>query len=295
MNRKTRVLLVVTLSSFLIFSLTALELATAVDWPDYVPTDEDIDDYDVLWQNSTSIENYFDPDAANITTYASIWYQNVTENEDGEELTALLSLQIMDFDSTPWNEPIDDTIASYIQMVHPDFEGETTWDLMVYFLNQSSQGIEDVSEDFGWTNAVLLNFTGAYFEHLIIGTLDTKFIVTYALTLETEWFALAEEHLYDNYNAIATAFSSMISAFMALGGEGTQTSTMQEESTETVEPTSGTQVTDIEDLKSFTQTVGSHVEAQLEDFVISGYPLLIFGVLSALSIVRVLTKRKHEL
>ncbi len=284
MKRISRITLVLFVSSVLIFSTVGMRLTAAAEWPEYVPTDEDIDEYEVLWQNSTSMENYFDPDADDITTYASLWYRNITDDSNTTQLTALLSLQIMDFGAQPWDKTLDGTWAALILQQVPDFDGDTVWDLMVYFLNSSTDALEDISGELGWSNAILLNFSGMYFNHLIVGTIDTKLVITYALTLQTSWFTFGEEALYENFNLIAQAFNSLITGFLAIGH--LMTSTTAEE---LVLPTSSNDATSVEDLKTFTASVGEVVQT---DAVINGFPLLILGLLSAATIARIASKKK---
>src|SRR6056297_1563325 len=165
MRKSRKALVVFSVSFFLTFAAIQSVLVTAQEWPAWVPTVDDIDEYELLWQNSTEFENYYDPDAENITSYGQFWYKNDTANE----VAAIAAFQMMDFGEKPWNQEISSQYSTILNTYVPEFEGETSWDLMVYFLNMSVGGeMEDIAAELEWDKAVLMNFSGSLFDHLIV-------------------------------------------------------------------------------------------------------------------------------
>ncbi len=286
MKRFQKALLITSICFILTFSSIQIGLASAAEIPDWAPDEEELEGYSLLWENSTEFENYFDPEAENMTAYGQFWYKNGSQNE----LVSIVALQMMEFAQKVWDEEID-TDNQYMNIAFPDFEGDNIWDLLVYVFNMTGE-VEDITADMGWDHAVIMNYSGGYFQHLIFGTIDTKLVVSYALSLENSWFTWTQEYLADYYNLIGFAFTNMISNFIsaiqALQDAGNLFFT-----SEMSAPMSAAETTDVEELKTFTKSAGDTIKADLGGGI-DGAPMIWMGILSTLTIAAVIfRKRKH--
>jgi hypothetical protein len=258
--------------------LGAIPMYGAAAPPTWLPGDEDIEDYNLLWYHELDLENFLDPESENFTYYTQLWYQNNSE----DLTTAFIGEAFVDFGDDYMDQKVNPLIKTFLT----DFDGETVWDLLVWVLEDAAlDGIVDISDDLsGWDHAIELNVSDTLFRYIIIGTLDTKFGMSFALEINQEyWFSLTEEDFGSIFGFIVESFMVIISTFTFFGSPlGAQ------DSIQTTPKPAGPVYTERENMIEFNSMVGIIVNP---DRGIPGYSIVALALASLMTVVYIKKKR----
>lgn len=254
---------------------------------DYLPDDEDVEGYDLIWEHLYESEDPIDPEET-MTAGAQIWAKNDTANN----VIAVIGSVVVEVSENPLMQDIPTSIMSALQLM-PSLDGlledvDTWWDLLTAVLT-SMEDIEDITTTIG-TTAGSIEFNNTAYGYMIFSVDAGVLIWSFSFSISAEWFDLAEgtaAELETIFNDLLTGFQALIGAWMdiinSLSSDPWSSSSLPLETSATV-PTGDE--TDDSDVQGVTTAIGSQYSAG-----IPGYsPLILFALLGGFGIY--LVKRK---
>lgn len=162
--------------------------------PEWLPVDGSLENYRLIYANSTEIENVVcNVDNENMTVYFQLWNLNNSANE----VQALIGQLIIDLPADYMAAKVDthplhlDMLYELVTDYDPVVDGDTRWDLFVFALNDllGTDAI-DCADELGWDRAikVLDTQSSALYRSLVIGTIDNRFIVSFGMLRTDDGF-----------------------------------------------------------------------------------------------------------
>jgi len=189
-----------------ILFLTSISLATYAAVADYMPKDEDIKGYELLYSNEFSFENPWKA-GTNITVGSQIWYKNDTSG-----VIAVIGAVVLEAADNPLLKEPPAATKQILKMVFPDIDTSTWWSVMVYFLTQSSE-IKDITNEIKTTESSIEFNTGTSY---MILSLDTNYIIwTISFEISEVWWDWIKNNI-DTIKSKFEIFVSLVSSY--LGG-----------------------------------------------------------------------------
>ncbi|MBD3352107.1 MAG: hypothetical protein GF364_11525 [Candidatus Lokiarchaeota archaeon] len=283
--------------SLLLLSILSTSAMASID--DYMPNEEDVEGYNLLWEadyssNYTTINPLGTEETAEVSAGAQVWYKNDTENQ----VTAVIGCVVVLIE----DNPLLDNIPSWLKLfanADPTLgsiigDAKTWWDLIVAVLIESEE-ITDITESIETTEGSLeLNFGAGNY---IIWSVDIDAIIfTIAFTVSNEWISYVQEQAsgvledYDTYmTALTTWIGAWVSIASALSGGLWASASASPSAPEASSMPSGSD-TDSEDVKTVTTAIGALYEKGIPGYL----PLVILGM-TGVFVLYISKKKKFEI
>ena len=203
--KKSRVIGLILLSA--IFGSMFIGFSVAID--PYFPDPEDVEGYDLLYENVIEVANPLDDTAPNITAGAQIW----TKEDAANNLTAVVGALIVKYSEDVFGKRIPLAIRQMLYFLTEYEDIKTYWDLLVAVVTEGAE-INDISELITTTDGSI-EFDlgeGTYF----ILSKDAEYIIfTFAFEVSDDWRDYVVTHEVD----VAQVFDAGIiiaGSFLAL-------------------------------------------------------------------------------
>lgn len=275
------------LLGLIIFSVyTSTAMAAAAD---YLPDDEDVEGYDLIWEYLYESPDPFEPEE-NMTAGAQIWAKNDTENN----VIAVIGSVVVELSENPLMQDIPGWLKTILEGM-PETEElmadvETWWDLLSVLVTEASEQVEDVTATIGTTTGSIA-FNNSEDGYMIFSVDAGVLIWTFAFTISQDWFdmaAEAQDDLQDYFDDLLESFQALISAWAsivdALSGGPWSSGSMG------LETAGGAPVgdeTSESDVQNITQQIGS----QYSDGIPGYSALIILGLLGGFSVYFIKRKK----
>ncbi|MBD3352106.1 MAG: hypothetical protein GF364_11520 [Candidatus Lokiarchaeota archaeon] len=204
--------------AFLSLSILQSNIYAAID--EYMPDDEEVEDYTLLWETdySSNLSNNNPMGlSGDVNAGAQIWYKNDTTNE----VTAVIGCVVVEMEDNPLLNDIPNTIKQAAEQ-HPMLEDligdvETWWDLIVAVLTQEDN-ITDITDEIGSFEGSLEIIFGD--GDYIIWSVDQNVVVfTMGFSVSNEWIQFVNNNKADiiaNYNAWMNGAGALIQVWVSI-------------------------------------------------------------------------------
>ncbi|UYP48248.1 hypothetical protein NEF87_004533 [Candidatus Lokiarchaeum ossiferum] len=216
---KTRI---INLAGFSLIVLLLSNTLTSVDavtnFPTWVPQNTDIEDFTLLWNETTYSENFICSEAENLSVYSQVWYRNNSQ----DETVSFIASAITDLDLDILNEKLSWQMNLLVAIGFPEFTGKTSWDLFIFILNQTYGEMGEVTSELAnWEAAYECNTTGSIFNYFIIGMVDeSKMALSFALELNSNyWWTLLDDQMGQIIGGIVSTLLKLAAFISTLGIE----------------------------------------------------------------------------
>ncbi|MHA1731412.1 MAG: hypothetical protein ACTSU5_05690 [Promethearchaeota archaeon] len=196
----------------------------AVARPDWVPAADDrVAGYTLLYESELDFYNY-DSGLANTTGYTSVWYKNDTSGQT----VAVVGVLALDFGVNVLDAKISPVAKAALATQYPGFSGDSVWDLLVFYLNDTGVGGEINATLVGAENvtrAIEVELDGY---HVVFGFTGSVAIGVLALEVDATWWqyydeGLIEEKLNLHLWALSQVLQSLQTVWGTLTGAGQPT------------------------------------------------------------------------
>jgi len=156
--------------------------------PDYFPKADDVEGYDLLWENIIEVSNPLNASAANISAGAQIWTKNDTENN----VVAVVGVLVVKFSEDVFGKRLPRLIKTLLVLYNDSYSDiNTYWDLLVEIAVQSPK-VEDISDSINTVEGALA-YTDTD-EYLILSK-DAEFLIfSFGFHISNAWYSFVLAH-----------------------------------------------------------------------------------------------------
>lgn len=200
----------------LLLSNTFASVDAVANFPNWVPQNTDIEDFALLWNETTYSDNFICSDAENLSVYSQVWYSNNSQ----DETVSFIASAITDLDLDILKEKLSWQMNLLVAIGFPEFSGKTSWDLFIFILNQTYGDMGEVTSELtNWEAAYECNTTGTIFNYFIIGMVDeSKMAISFALELNSNyWLSLLDDQMGQIIGGIVSTLLKLAAFISTLG------------------------------------------------------------------------------
>lgn len=250
---------------------------------DYLPEDENLEGYDLVWEALFENENPLYEDGENLTVGAQIWAQNDTN----DNVLAIVGSVVVQVGENPLLQEIPSDARTFLENLPATSaymdDVTTWWDLFVEFMTDTSEHITDVTGQIGTTTGSLAFNNSA--EGYMIMSVDPGVVIwTFAFTISEQWFQMIQQGSNDLegiFQGMLNAFQALVSALTSIINALSQTpwtSQLGLESSAAEQPTGDE--TDESDVQAVTSGIGSVYSKGIPGYT----PLILLTLLGGLGL-----------
>ncbi|MHA1340409.1 MAG: hypothetical protein ACTSRZ_16875 [Promethearchaeota archaeon] len=231
---------------------------------DYLPTENDLEGYNLLWSAEYSTENPWD-ETSNMTCGAQVWYKNDTEG-----VVAVIGAVVLEASNHPLLQAPSDEVKTILENAFLGIDTTNWWTIFVYFLTQSPY-VNDITDSIETTDSSIE--ISAPYLYMIV-SLDANYIIwTIAFQITSlwwEWVVNNTQMIQNQFDSFMVQFPSYFGGFLNYFGQNPGPSASSIPDPEASAPA----LTSSEDVQDFTSELGTYYKAG-----IPGYePLLILAI-----------------
>ncbi len=218
--KKTRLIGAILLST-IFGSMLFAGFASAID--PYLPSPEDVEGYNLLWESVITVSNPLNDSAPDIGAGGQIW----TKTDAAEDVTAVVGVLVVKYSEDVFGKRIPAAIRQVLYLVSTYENVKTYWDLLVAVATESPD-VTDISDQIKTTESSL-EFDSGTGTYLILSK-DAEFLIfTIGFSISNEWISYAADYsedvdeVFDAAIVFAASFLALFQTIIGLinGFEGT--------------------------------------------------------------------------
>ena len=175
----------------------------------YFPDPEDVEGYDLLYENIVQVANPLDAAAASVTAGAQVW----VKTDAASDITAVVGALIVKYSEDVFGKRIPRSFLSILYEYTAYDNIKTYWDLLVAIATEFDD-VEDISGMITTTDGSIEFDTGAG-SYLILSK-DAEFLIfSFAFEISNDWTTFVDEHEVDVNDAFDVAIT-FAAGFLAI-------------------------------------------------------------------------------